>query len=58
MLHSALEIIDVLDTIELEDGSYVDILLMSDGSVTSSATQLLARSVFGTAELSDLDPPF
>lgn len=36
MLHSALEIIDVLDTIELEDGSYVDILLMSDGTCTTA----------------------
>mgnify|MGYP006968050006 CR=1 FL=1 len=58
MLHSALEIIDVLAVNEYDDGSYIEIRLMSNGSVTSSATQLLARSVFGTAELSDLDPPF
>ena len=36
MLREELDIIDVLDVIELEDGSYIEILLMSDGTCTTA----------------------
>lgn len=33
MFDNSLEVIDVLDTVETEDGVFLDICLMSDGSV-------------------------
>ena len=35
-----LYVVDILDVIETEDGSYIDIQLMSDGSVISSRREV------------------
>lgn len=56
MLHSALEIIDVLDVIEFDDGSYIEIRLMSNGECRSS--DRLNRPVTIYDLSSDWDVPF
>lgn len=56
MLHSALEIIDVLDVFEYDDGSYVELRLMSNGECCLSDRLNRPVTIYDLSP--DCDVPF